>query len=1800
MDLSCRQLTVDFVNQSVLQMSSQDVESDRYGKMDFAESLGFLNSQWQRLTRHLNGKMLDLEMLLERWMEYERVVKSLSSWFKSQGERLRIDRKACSHTALLNALSNCQELSESLKVKETELERLRETVPLATGSIVPETLINTTKKLDQLHDSWRNLDTEVTQLHSILTSRLQLWTTYQDSYEEVNGNILRAGYSLEHCTPLSSSLEAVRIQVESLQAVQDMIECGEDSCREFQEASEKLTEQCNPPLAQLLKKKCEDTRNRWLHVNLDVAEQLHSARTVFQLWKQFSDMYRSAQAKVKCSETGCWQLLAKVSAENSNQDRLQSWLVEAQESVSELRTLQEDISPVCVAADELATRMDTSSSVALQSDSRYLSGKVSHLEALMSLQIPDIQGLLEQHEEFHRSLLALETLVNESEEVLKSDDSSKEEAEQTHMEIVKDQLLRLSSASVHLETLKHLSYRLPLSDLDYRRVQALNQQWEQARATALDRCSKLQAIRLQKENFGKKCEQWRQFLEKMEEGLMVDVASSYEGLKEQQETHELFQAEVSIAHQILDSLLAEALHLIPAGEVQDSTFTLNLSALKERWHGLVRKVRQRQDTIRALANQWRCHGNSLAKLHKLLTGTSNQLGAMDKLSCHNLRQLWRLVEDVKHRERNLQRHNSCYVRTLEAGRELLSTADSQTQALLEGQVRQLQEAWESTSSQLKDKRIELTNIEKVCDRCGEEVNTLGHKLRELRVDVKRDMPSSSEDLQREQNQLQELGGPLQSWSNRLVELSKVKADLCKHLVPDSAVGFKEQVAILESQWEQLRLAVSLRTLEISDRLEQWVVFNAKCKRLEDWLQQMEDRVSQNPDSGVEEMIEKLQKDCVEEINLYKQNKAQLKQLGNELIKASSTSKASEIDNKLHLINSHWQHLHEVIEARVKKLKDTLCSVQLLDREMSNLRTWLSRIESELSKPVVYNICDDQEIEKKLAEQQELQRDIEQHSVGVTSVLSLCDSLLLDTDTETECNSIQQTTRSLDRRWRNICAMSVERRMKIEETWRLWQKFLDDYSRFEDWLKAAERTAAQPNSSQVLYSLAKEELKKFETFQRQIHESLTQLELINKQYRRLARENRTDSSSRLKQMVHEGNQRWDSLQKRIAAILRRLKHFTNQREEFETSREGILVWLTEMDLQLTNVEHFSESDIDDKVRQLNAFQQEITLNTNKIDQLIDSGEQLIQKIEPMDAIAIEEELEELHAYCQEVFGRVARFHQRLMTKRPMIDEDKDLSDREADREDGGVLQNMSWQEKARATESSAPDSLCHLSPPGETQQNERSGRETPVSVDSIPLEWDHTVDVGGSSSHDDEEDSLYFSTLSGDSGPDSVSWHPATTPEGTRKCQFQQTEITVGHHPTTGGQDSDAAHREGYVKLLSECSRSIDGIRRAPGILGDEVSQPSGLMELAHSEQQAAGIKRWDLLHAQALSEELLIKQNLQQWQQLTSDLDDISAWLSRIEPALNQAQDLEPKTRLHTIQEKLRSLRNIQKEFDKYKALVISVNLSSREFLQTDSAEAQELQQKLHQVNGNWNRSSQSLEQWRTSLRSALIQCQDFHCTTYSLLMWLADCERRRGLVQLSDPGLGLQTLTKHHKELMNLEAEMLGKQPQVNTLQEISKHLLESGEGAEWLEAKEKVHVIGNKLKLMLGEITADLRTVNERLDTGSVISVDELDFTAVPMTSSPLRHQVVRREVQKNKAPGVSMKRVDGEVRNQGVSKVRSFLSRVFRAAIPLQLLILLLLLLACLIPFSQEDYNCALANNFARSLYPMLRYTNGPPPT
>ncbi|XP_058716797.1 nesprin-2 [Poecile atricapillus] len=1819
MEMNFKQWMVDFVNQSLLQMSTCDVESKRYERTEFAECLGEMNLRWHRLQASLNRKIQDLEHILEDITENENKAQTLYNWLEAQSDRLRSLQTPASLISAQNTLDDCKELENQLTAKSKALDELKESLA-SNGSAeqAPEAQSLRIAELCEMKDSIVN---QVAQLKASMESVLEQWRAYDEIYAEVSLMTTRYLYCIDQCKPSreETSLEALKKQVKTLQALQDESENSEESWAKLQAAASNLKKNCSPSFAEIIDQKCTEAHTRWNAVNEDITDQLRAAQAALQLWEPFDALCTETAAKLQQYSQQCTQLLDAHVPEENTIETLEQRIQEMKNLQHGLQNIAGCRTQIYLQADRIKQQAGTAAEAILLEKLQPFQ-RATYLEKMLQRKLDELQFNLLQLEDFNNCLEMLEGRVKNCTDTF----DSLCLGEGDNSELLMNQTLELAALAPSIESLNEASIKLPLSDFTLKKMQSLTRQWSQKTAAALECCSMLEGTQNDEKKFFQKCEKWMKFLEKMKEALKTDIPGHFEELQEQQRVYEMLQTEISINQQIFNSIIEKVLLSLESGEAEKRTeFISKLTLLKEQWQNVIRMVQQRKKDIDGLVSQWQLFRSSLQSLNRFLDDTNSFLTAVKSQDCYSLYQLRNVIHDFKSKAVILQRWQAMYTLVIDVGEKLRTVSDPDTSAALQEELSQLQQRWGKTQALLEKKKMQFSGTLQTCDRFEKQTKELESRLQELKEKVKDPLPVEHEELHKAKEHIKELEQSLADWAHDMKELQAMKAELAHLILTEDMMVLKEQVEHLHRQWEELCLRVSLRKQEIEDRLNAWIVFNEKNKELCSWLVQMESKVLQTADVSIEDMIDKLQKDCMEEINLFSENKLHLKQMGDQLIKASNKSRVAEIDDKLNKINDRWQHLFDVIGARVKKLKETFAFIQLLDKNMSNLRTWLARIESELSKPVVYDICDDQEIQKRLAEQQDLQRDIEQHTAGVESVFNICEVLLHDSDAcanETECDSIQQTTRSLDRRWRNICAMSMERRMKIEETWRLWQRFLDDYSRFEDWLKASENIAARPNSSEVLYTHAKEELKKFEAFQRQIHERLTQLELINKQYRRLARENRTDSASKLKQMVHEGNQRWDNLQKRVASILRRLKHFTNRRDEFEGTRESILVWLTEMDLQLTNVEHFSKSNFDDKMRQLNGFQQEITLNTNKIDQLIVFGEQLIQKSEPLDAILIEDELEELHRYCQEVFGRVARFHQRLTSRDPGLDDEKDNSENETDQEDSREIQNDPWHKKAITEGPSSTQSLCHLMPP--TQGHERSGCETPVSVDSIPLEWDHTGDVGGSSSHEDDEEATYYSALSdveitenpeaylkmttktlkassGKSVSEAHPWHSPGSPV-CRKHRYNQAEM-VGN--VLSGPETSTPYKPDYVKQLSSASSSSSKEKIPSASMSDEEPQDDQeLVNIAAAEKQSGIIDRWELIQAQDLRNKLRMKQKLQQWQQLDSDLSDISAWLDKTEQELEELQKVKHPTSMQALEQKVKTLKDMLKAFDNYKAVLLSANLSSKEFQKADSTEFKELQNRLRKVNLHWEKATRALDNWRKGLQQALLHCQDFHDQSQKLILWLASAESRRNEAQITDPNADLNTILECQKELMQLEKELLEQQLNVNSLQELTAYLLLKSDG-DYIEEEEKVHVIGTKLKQLIEQVSHDLKTIQGNLDTKTFLLVpDDLDsgvYNPEQEKSSPAVKKVALRRTADGRN-GSNTRRESHPQPVQANPRSPSFFYRVLRAALPLQLFFLLLLLLACMIPSSEEDYSCTQANNFARSFYPMLRYTNGPPPT
>ncbi|KAK6295335.1 hypothetical protein J4Q44_G00345610 [Coregonus suidteri] len=1796
------QLTLDFLCQSGPQSVAASDNSARCSEERtlFAEQMGALNLSWLLLEGKLGSQVRHAEELFHTCADREKRLRRVLSWAEGERKKLREWQRPVSQTQVDKALLEWEAVEEKLKDVFVEV----------------EDLVQDTWSADTVNQVCTNLNQQVGSLRPALQRVRVQWGQFEKELGDVSLYTTRLRCGLEHSSgPLLSSHQVKR-HVEQLQCLQVEAGMGAEMWAALDQSYAGLRDAVSPGAAQLLTERLEEERTQWKAVLQEVDEELLRTGDLLSFWGEYSRLSDQCSVHLQHHQDQWGALLSSLSTPcHATQDLVDT--IKHQQVGFE--DVQGSLGKVLEASKPLIGQTEPLVAAIIQSEARLLSRDLVLLGQALSGKRARLQEDLDQRHTINSSMDSLELQIEALHHMLTSDVCS--------MDSVKTALMELSHLRPALDDLTEASLSVTLDGLEADRLKSLTRKCGQALSCTSHMNRKLQAEAQHSQSLQQKWDSWEGFQEKMEEDLAPDVSGNYSGLHEQLAIHQRLRIEVLAGHQLLRGVIVNTMRSIEdTPEEKRLDLTLKLAQMRERWQGIVSAAQQRSSLVQERLGQWRFYTRGVRRLGGLLRDVEALLPSAALAFC-TLQQLPCSLEDLGRVEETLAQHNSFYKHTLETGRLLSSTAELQTQAQLQTELQTLQEAWDHARELLGERRILLETVVQNWGHCQVRLVDSAHKLEEIRDRLKQPLPERLEELQGEEKLIEENEASLELWAGGVKELSTMKTDLSQYILAGDATLLQGQVEQLHCQWEELCLKVSLRRQEIADRLSAWTIFNDKNKELCDWLTQMENKVSDSGDLSLEEMVEKLKKDCMEEINLFSENKSHLKQLGEQLMLASDQAKQAQLHGTLRDARDRWQHLFHHIEARVRKLKETLVTVQQLDKNMSNLRSWLSRIEAQLARPVTYNVCHHEEIQRRLAQQQELQRDIEQHTEGVVSVLTLCDILLHDQDAcvggDGENDSIQQTTRSLDQRWRAICATSLERRLRIEETWRLWCKFLDDYSRFEDWLKVAECTAANPNSDNVLYTVAKEELKKFEGFQRQVQERLTQLELVNNQYRRLARENRTDGASRIKVMVHEGNRRWDALHRRTAAILRRLKHFTGQREEFEGTRESLLVWLTEMDLQLTNVEHFSETDTQHKMKQLNGFQREITLNTERIDGLIVFGEGLIQRSSPLDAALIEDELEELHSYCQEVFGRVVRFHQRL-TQPPVLKEEPELFGGDKPLEGSCELIGRPWLGRSQS-QGSAPATPTHLlAPPLEC-----SGRETPVSVcDSIPLEWDHTGDVGGSSSHEDEEEvekeeGTYYSALSEvevtespeafvkatalslGAGP-SVPLRSMAIPESPSWRSPGDLDRKYLHLDSPDGLDPSPTHtstpfKQGYVRLMSECSGSIKSVKRVSLILDDE-EQPEeqGLTGLTTADKQSGVIERWELLQAQARSDLL---SGPREPCQLTSDLHDITSWLGRVMPELERVQVPETPTSIQDMEARVKQLKEMQKVFAHYKAVMLSLNMGGRELRGCDGPEARELGEGLASMNQGWMLACTGLEEWQDSLRTTVMRCQEFHETLHSLLLWLAHAESRRYTVDIHHPDTSTGTLWEHRNTLTGLQKELRARQSQVSSLQGLWSQLqpAEEGGGEESVEAREKLHVTANKLRTLLRQVAHDLSVVQERLDCGTLSAGPAVARAAVENkgrgraegSQSPSN---ASQEEGTSTTPTSAGKR--GEKRDP--TPPRSFFYRVLRAAFPLHLLLLLVLVLACLVPLAENDHSCTLSNNFARSFYPMLRYTNGPPPT
>ncbi|XP_039720519.1 nesprin-2-like isoform X1 [Pteropus medius] len=561
MEMDYKQWIVDFVNQSLLQLSTCDVESKRYERTEFAEHLGEMNRQWHRVHGTLNRKIQHLEQLLESITENENKIQILNNWMEAQEERLKTLQKPESVISVQKMLLDCQDIENQLAVKSKALDELRQSYLTLESGTMP-LLEETASRIDGLFQKRSSVVNQVNEFKTSMQFVLQEWKIYDKLYDDVNMMTIRFCYCVEHSKPVVLSLEALRCQVQNLQSLQDEAESSEGSWQKLQEVIGRLKGYC-PSVAEIIEEKCQDTHIRWTQVNQDIADQSRKAQSLLQLWKAHTSAHTEAVARLEQQEAK-YRQLANI---NMSGDNLEEILTSALRDVKEL---QHDVQKTIEAFLQNSTLLDRlpqpteSDTHVLLSGQQHSLQRASYLEKMLLVKANEFEFVLSQFKDFGDQLDSLKGLIMHEEENL---DKLYQQEKEGNPESFLNHVLALTAQSLDVEHLNEISLKLPLSDIAVKTLQNINWRWIQAMATALEHCNELQEIGLNKK-FLYCCEKWVQLLEKTEEIIKENIADSLPALLEQQKTYEMLEAEVSINQTVADSYVTQSLQLLDITEIE--------------------------------------------------------------------------------------------------------------------------------------------------------------------------------------------------------------------------------------------------------------------------------------------------------------------------------------------------------------------------------------------------------------------------------------------------------------------------------------------------------------------------------------------------------------------------------------------------------------------------------------------------------------------------------------------------------------------------------------------------------------------------------------------------------------------------------------------------------------------------------------------------------------------------------------------------------------------------------------------------------------------------------------------------------------------------------------------------------------------------------------------------------------------------------------------------------------------------------------------------------------------------------
>ncbi|XP_071336943.1 dystonin isoform X4 [Trachinotus anak] len=550
-----------------------------------------------------------------------------------------------------------------------------------------------------------------------------------------------------------------------------------------------------------------------------------------------------------------------------------------------------------------------------------------------------------------------------------------------------------------------------------------------------------------------------------------------------------------------------------------------------------------------------------------------------------------------------------------------SAAKGTSTKKLEDDLEDVNTKWNTLNKKIAERSAQLHEALLHCGRFQDALESLLSWLTDTEELVANQKPPSAEfKVVKAQIQEQKLLQRLLDDRKPTVELIKKEggkvAELAESVDKEKVA---KEIECLGQRWDALLKKAENRHKQLESILVVTQQFHETLEPLSEWLSTTEKHLANSEPIGTE--TSKLEdqisqhKALEEEIMNHSKDLFQAVSLGQMLKTVSSVDDKEFVQSKLDATQASYIELQERCRRKAEMLQQALANAQLFGEDEVALMNWLNEVHTRLGEVSVEDYKIDV-LEKQLAEQRELQSDIDLRKKNVDQAISNGMELLKQT-TGDEVVVIQGKLDGIKNKYAEINSMSDNVLKTLERVLSLSCKLQHTHEDLSSWLEKTEAeinafAGEEPVGEQLIHAQSRQKALLKETKdQKPVMDKLNELsgsllDLIPWHTR-----------ESLDKLVTEDNERYRAVCDTITQQVDQINADILKSQQFEQAVDTELSWLTDAERKLLSMGEI-RLEQDQNTAQLQAqkiFSMDIMRHKDAVDEIVQTGKAIMNSKNP---------------------------------------------------------------------------------------------------------------------------------------------------------------------------------------------------------------------------------------------------------------------------------------------------------------------------------------------------------------------------------------------------------------------------------------------------------------------------------------------------------------------------------------------------------------------------------------------------------